>query len=80
MCPSFRILGKNAWLRDHSGTFAIINHQRNRSPSMTAPDNVKSLGQRFEGNGEAYRSGNYNAAQLRNGFLNWFLEALGCLT
>jgi hypothetical protein len=47
---------------------------------MTAPDNVKSLGQRFEGNGEAYRSGNYNAAQLRNGFLNWFLEALGCLT
>ena len=44
---------------------------------MPAPDNVKNLVERFENNREAYRSGKYNETQLRNEFLNPFLEALG---
>ncbi len=44
---------------------------------MPAPDHVKNLVERFENNREAYRSGKYNETQLRNEFLNPFLEALG---
>jgi Alw26I/Eco31I/Esp3I family type II restriction m6 adenine DNA methyltransferase len=44
---------------------------------MSAPDDVKKLVERFEDNREAYRSGKYNETQLRNEFLNPFLEHLG---
>jgi type I restriction-modification system DNA methylase subunit len=44
---------------------------------MTAPDILKQLVERFEQHRDAYRAGKYNETQLRNEFLNPFLEALG---
>jgi hypothetical protein len=44
---------------------------------MTAPEIIKQLVERFEQYREAYRAGKYNETQLRNEFLNPFLEALG---
>jgi hypothetical protein len=44
---------------------------------MTAPDIILQLVERFEQNRASYRSGKYNEAQLRQEFLNPFLEALG---
>ena len=44
---------------------------------MPVPDLISQLVQRFEDNSDAYRSRNYNEAQLRQEFLNPFFEALG---
>jgi len=44
---------------------------------MTARDAVAGLVERFASHREAYRSGAYNEAQLREEFLNPFFEALG---
>ncbi|MFO7883066.1 MAG: type I restriction endonuclease, partial [Kosmotogaceae bacterium] len=44
---------------------------------MSAPDAIAELVKRFDDNREAYRSGQYNEAQLRQEFLNPFFEALG---
>jgi len=44
---------------------------------MSPPDVIGRLVQRFDDNREAYRSGHYNEAQLRQEFLNPFFEALG---
>ena len=44
---------------------------------MTAPEIIQRLVQQFEANRDAYRSGRYNEAQLRQEFLNPFFEALG---
>ena len=44
---------------------------------MAAPDIIKTLVERFEYNIEAYRSGQYNEAQLRREFIDPFFEALG---
>ncbi|MEA3493560.1 MAG: hypothetical protein U9R38_04140 [Candidatus Margulisiibacteriota bacterium] len=44
---------------------------------MTAPKQILSLIDRFERNIEAYKSGRYNEAQIRNEFINPFFEALG---
>ncbi len=44
---------------------------------MTAPDIIKQLVDRFDQNRETYRAGRYNETQLRNEFLNPFLEAMG---
>jgi hypothetical protein len=44
---------------------------------MTAPDIIKQLVERFDLHRDAYQAGKYNEAQLRNEFLNPFLEALG---
>jgi type I restriction-modification system DNA methylase subunit len=44
---------------------------------MPAPDSIKQLVERFDQHREAYRAGKYNETQLRNEFLNPFLEALG---
>lgn len=44
---------------------------------MTAPDIIKQLVERFDLHRDAYRAGKYNETQLRNEFLNPFLEALG---
>ena len=44
---------------------------------MTAPAVIHQLVARFTDNREAYRSGKYNEAQLRQEFLDPFFEALG---
>lgn len=44
---------------------------------MTVPEVINQLISRFEDNLEAYRSGDYNEAQLRSEFLDPFFEALG---
>ena len=44
---------------------------------MPPPASVVELVERFDSNLEAYRSGGYNEAQLRQEFLNPFFEALG---
>jgi len=44
---------------------------------MTAPAVVGELVERFDSHREAYRSGQYNEAQLREEFLNPLFEALG---
>jgi type I restriction-modification system DNA methylase subunit len=44
---------------------------------MPAPEIIRQLVERFEENRDAYRSGRYNEAQLREEFLNPFFEALG---
>jgi len=44
---------------------------------MPAPDAIRRLVERFEEHEEAYRSGEYHEAQLREEFLNPFFEALG---
>lgn len=44
---------------------------------MTAPDIIKQLVERFVQHRETYRAEKYNETQLRNEFLNPFLEALG---
>jgi len=44
---------------------------------MTPPAIVGQLVERFDDHREAYRSGQYNEAQLREEFLNPFFEALG---
>ena len=44
---------------------------------MTAPAIVGQLVERFESHREAYRSGRYNEAQVRQEFLNPLFEALG---
>ena len=44
---------------------------------MPFPDNVAELVERFERNREAYRSDQYNEAQLRQEFINPFFAALG---
>jgi len=44
---------------------------------MPAPEIIHHLVQQFKDNRDAYRSGRYNEAQLRQEFLNPFFEALG---
>jgi len=44
---------------------------------MPAPEIIHQLVARFEENRDAYRSGKYNEAQLRQDFLDQFFEALG---
>ena len=44
---------------------------------MPAPESIKQLVEKFTENREAYRSGKYNEAQLRQQFLDPFFEALG---
>ncbi len=44
---------------------------------MPAPEIIHHLVQQFQDNRDAYRSGQYNEAQLRQEFLNPFFEALG---
>lgn len=44
---------------------------------MPAPEIIHHLVQQFQDNRDAYRSGHYNEAQLRQEFLNPFFEALG---
>ena len=44
---------------------------------MPAPEIIHQLVQQFTDNRDAYRSGRYNEAQLRQEFLNPFFEALG---
>jgi hypothetical protein len=44
---------------------------------MPAPEIIHRLVARFEENRDAYRSGRYNEAQLREEFLNPFFKALG---
>jgi predicted type IV restriction endonuclease len=44
---------------------------------MTAPAQVEQLVERFDRNLAAYRSGQYNEAQVRQEFINPFFEALG---
>jgi len=44
---------------------------------MPAPEIIHQLVQQFSDNRDAYRSGRYNEAQLRQEFLNPFFEALG---
>lgn len=44
---------------------------------MPAPDSIVQLVGQFTRNRDAYRSGRYNEAQLRQEFLNPFFEALG---
>lgn len=44
---------------------------------MPAPESIRDLVERFENNHQAYSSGKYNEAQLRQEFLNPFFEALG---
>lgn len=44
---------------------------------MPAPEIIHHLVQQFQDNRDAYRSGRYNEAQLRQEFLNPFFEALG---
>ena len=44
---------------------------------MPPPATVVELVERFDSNLDAYRSGGYNEAQLRQEFLNPFFEALG---
>jgi len=43
---------------------------------MPAPDSIRQLVVKFDENREAYRSGKYNEAQLRQEFLDRFFEAL----
>ena len=45
---------------------------------MPAPELIYQLVQKFDENREAYRSGKYNEARLRQEFLDKFFEALGC--
>ena len=44
---------------------------------MPAPEIIIQLVEKFEMNRDAYRSGRYNEAQLRQEFLDPFFEALG---
>ena len=44
---------------------------------MPAPEIIQTLVDQFQYNRDAYRSGRYNEAQLRQEFLNPFFEALG---
>ena len=44
---------------------------------MPAPDSIRQLVVKFEENREAYRSGKYHEAQLRQKFLDRLFEALG---
>ncbi len=44
---------------------------------MPAPESIIKLVKRFDANRDAYRSGKYNEAQLRQEFLDPFFEALG---
>ncbi len=44
---------------------------------MPAPATVRELVERFRSHADAYRSGQYNEAQLREEFLNPFFAALG---
>ena len=44
---------------------------------MPAPEIIHQLVAKFEENREAYRSGKYNEAQLRQEFIDKFFEALG---
>ena len=48
-----------------------------RRKAMPAPEIIHQLVQQFTDNRDAYRSGRYNEAQLRQEFLNPFFEALG---
>ncbi len=45
--------------------------------TMTAPDIIHQLVERFEQHYDTYRSGKYNETQLRREFLDPFFEALG---
>lgn len=51
--------------------------KRNRGDTMPAPEIIHQLVEKFTDNREAYRSGKYNEAQLRQEFLDKFFEALG---
>jgi len=44
---------------------------------MSAPQAILDLVERFERQLDAYKSGSYNEAQLRQEFLNPFFKALG---
>lgn len=44
---------------------------------MPAPEIIQTLVDQFQYNRDAYHSGRYNEAQLRQEFLNPFFEALG---
>ncbi|MCK4467731.1 MAG: N-6 DNA methylase [Desulfobacterales bacterium] len=44
---------------------------------MSAPEEIHKLVERFERNLDAYRSGKYNEAQVRQEFINPFFNALG---
>ena len=44
---------------------------------MSAPEIIQQLVAKFTANRDAYRSGKYNEAQLRQEFLDPFFEALG---
>jgi len=44
---------------------------------MTPPKEIANLVEHFQRNEDAYRSGNYNEAQLRKEFVDPFFEALG---
>ena len=44
---------------------------------MTPPAHVVGLVERFDSHREAYRSGRYNEAQVRQDFLNPFFKAMG---
>jgi hypothetical protein len=54
------------------------NHNQSQwGEAMPAPEIIHQLVTRFTENHEAYRSGKYNEAQLRQEFLNPFFAALG---
>ncbi|MBU4343854.1 MAG: type I restriction enzyme HsdR N-terminal domain-containing protein [Desulfobacteraceae bacterium] len=44
---------------------------------MSAPEEIHKLVERFDRNLDAYRSGKYNEAQVRQEFINPFFNALG---
>jgi len=44
---------------------------------MDVPENILELIKRFDYNKDAYNSGKYNEAQLRQEFLNPFFKELG---
>ena len=46
-------------------------------PTITAPQEIIDLVERFHGQRAAYRSGHYNETQLRRDFLDPLFEALG---
>jgi len=46
-------------------------------PTVSAPQSVIDLVDRFTGQRAAYRSGHYNETQLRRDFLDPLFEALG---
>jgi len=55
----------------------LKNPTPEKGKNMTAPDIIKQLVERFDWHRKTHRAGKYNETQLRNEFLNPFLEALG---